>query len=95
VPRSRPEALGTEQVPITDLLAAVTAFAVREAIADPLLLAGFELLAGAATVALISRNAAGVGDCGRMWLQPSSGCPPTWSKFDRSPVVPARSATLP
>jgi hypothetical protein len=36
----------TEQVPITDLPAAVTAFAVREAIADHLLLAGFERLPG-------------------------------------------------
>jgi hypothetical protein len=38
------QAVETEQVPITDLPAAVTAFAVREAIADHLLLAGFERL---------------------------------------------------
>src|SRR6266536_3756570 len=45
--RLLPEALQeveTEQVLITDLPAAVTAFAVREAIADHLLLAGFERL---------------------------------------------------
>jgi len=38
------QAVETEQAPITDLPAAVTAFAVREAIADHLLLAGFERL---------------------------------------------------
>jgi hypothetical protein len=38
------QAVETEQVPIADLPAAVTAFAVREAIADHLLLAGFERL---------------------------------------------------
>jgi hypothetical protein len=45
------------------------------------------LLAGAATVALSRRNAAGTGECGRRWSQLIRECPPPWSQFGRSPAV--------
>jgi hypothetical protein len=51
------------------------------------------VVAGAATVALISTNAAGTGDCGRRWSQSGWLWPPTWSQFGRSPAPRQRSAT--
>jgi hypothetical protein len=50
-------------------------------------------LAGAATAALSSRDAARTGDCGRRWSQSSQDRPLTWSQFGRSPAPRQRSAT--
>jgi hypothetical protein len=45
------------------------------------------LLASAAMATLISRNAAGRGDCGRRWSQSGCECPLMWSQFGRNPAA--------